>query len=286
MSRATLDRSAIEAFGNDLKIAVLATVDDDGLPHATLITSLEAKSATELMFGQFSEGESKRHLRERPEAAFAVLTADRRVWRGRARWTREAKSGADYEHYNHKPMFRYNAYFGIHTIHYLDLIDVDPESSVPLMGLALGTLGGALRGQTADCADDESLDATRVLTPWAERHLARAATVCFLTYLDGDKWPVIVPVVPCHNDGDRRLVFTPTVYRTDLEAIEPGSPVAVLALNFDMESVLVRGPLRGFERRRGIRAGVIDIDWVYNSMPPKHGVIYPPRPLHGIHEAN
>ena len=29
----------------------------------------------------------------------------------------------------------------------------------------------------------------------------------------------------------------------------------------------------------GIQTGIVDIDWVYNSMPPAHGQIYPPVPL-------
>jgi len=43
---------------------------------------------------------------------------------GKVRWTHEVRAGEDYELYNHKPMFRYNAYFGIHTVHYLDLVEL------------------------------------------------------------------------------------------------------------------------------------------------------------------
>ena len=31
-------------------------------------------------------------------------------------------SGVDFDAYNNTPMFRYNAYFGIHTVYYVDLI--------------------------------------------------------------------------------------------------------------------------------------------------------------------
>ena len=47
----------------------------------------------------------------------------------------------------------------------------------------------------------------------------------------------------------------------------------------DMEDVLVRGSFRGFERHRGIMLGCVDITWVYNSMPPKPGQIYPETEL-------
>ena len=42
-----------------------------------------------------------------------------------------------------------------------------------------------------------------------------------------------------------------------------------------MQDVLVRGKFRGFKKHRGIDLGRIDIDWVYNSMPPVFGQIYP-----------
>jgi hypothetical protein len=53
-------------------------------------------------------------------------------------------------------------------------------------------------------------------------------------------------------------------------------------LNLQMESVLVRGVFAGYRRYVGPRVGVIDIDWVYNSMPPKQGVIYPVAPLRPV----
>jgi hypothetical protein len=42
-----------------------------------------------------------------------------------------------------------------------------------------------------------------------------------------------------------------------------------------MQSVLIRGRFSGYTRNRLIKTGIVDIDWVYNSMPPKHEQIYP-----------
>lgn len=49
----------------------------------------------------------------------------------------------------------------------------------------------------------------------------------------------------------------------------------MFGLSLTMEDVLVRGTFRGFSRHRGVKLGTVDIDWVYNSMPPKQGQIYP-----------
>jgi hypothetical protein len=34
----------------------------------------------------------------------------------------------------------------------------------------------------------------------------------------------------------------------------------------------------------GIRCGVVEVDWVYNSMPPVPGRIYPPVGLEAVRE--
>jgi len=49
-----------------------------------------------------------------------------------------------------------------------------------------------------------------------------------------------------------------------------------------MEDVLASGVFNGYARHRGIKLGTLDIDRVYNSMPPNHGQIYPPVPLAAV----
>ena len=49
-----------------------------------------------------------------------------------------------------------------------------------------------------------------------------------------------------------------------------------------MQSVLVRGTYNGIGRYRGVSLATIDIDWVYNSMPPIHDQIYPEKKLDAV----
>jgi hypothetical protein len=262
------------AFEESAKIGLLATVDPQGLPHVSLITSIQAKSPHALMFGQFSEGRSKRHVRTHPHVGFLVMTRDKALWRGKARWTGEATSGDDYEMYNRKPMFRYNSYFGIHTVHYLDLVEFSGKESLSTVGIAAGSLLTALTRRLYAIGKSET-----ILTRWAERHVAKLGTLKFLSYVGGDGYPAIVPVVPCQAAGSARLVFAPTVYRAELDAIPANATVAVFALSLRMESVLVRGRFSGYRGFAGLATGAIDIDSVYNSMPPMQGPIYPVPPL-------
>lgn len=271
-----LSPEAIKAFEPDQKIGLLATKDAEGSPHLTLITTLRAKDPTHLMWGQFCEGRSKDNVRSRPETAFVVMTMQRQVWRGKARWTHAAQEGADYELLNQSPMFRYNAYFGIHTVHYMDLLAVSDAEALSLPGVAAGVLTTA----TARHFSRTGLGPA-ILKPWAQRLLARPDTLKFLAWIGPDGFPELVPVVPCQTADSRRLVFAPTVYRAQLQRLVPGETVALFGLNLAMESVLVRGIFAGYRNTLGLGlgTGIIDIHWVYNSMPPKHGVVYPAQPL-------
>jgi hypothetical protein len=103
-----------------MKVGLLATVSAQGLPHVTLLASLMACSPSQLCFGQFTEGMSKAHLLSNPHAGFLIMSLDKNLWRGKASYTHSMKSGKEYDYYNNVPMFRYNAYFGVHTVHYCD----------------------------------------------------------------------------------------------------------------------------------------------------------------------
>jgi hypothetical protein len=275
--RPQLTEEGVRAFEADAKIALLATQTPMGHPHVTLITSLQARTPRELMFGQFCEGLSKQHLRVEPRAGVLVMTSDRRIWRVRARWTGATQHGNDYERYNKKPMFRYNAYFGVHTVHYLDVVEAGDVERTATRSLLLGALKGRLGRVLLRGGADK-----RILSPWAVRHIGRPTTLTFVAFVRPDGFPWIVPPVPTQPAGTRRLALWPAPHQAELAGLEPGTVVACFALNLAMESVLVRGRLSAWHRVLGARAGLLDIEEVYNSMPPKHGRIYPLEPLQPV----
>ncbi len=97
--------------------------------------------------------------------------------------------------------------------------------------------------------------------------------------MDAEGFPVIVPVIQCQAAGSRRLAFSPLAYGDELAPIKQGMQVAVFGMSMQMEDVLVRGTFLGYDRVRLQRLGVIELEWVYNSMPPTPGQIYPPVEL-------
>ena len=65
---------------------------------------------------------------------------DRYVWRGKAQFSHTATSGPEYENYNHLPMFRYNAYFGVHTVYYLNLVELVGREKLPMLTVGFAAI--------------------------------------------------------------------------------------------------------------------------------------------------
>ncbi len=277
--RTAFNAEDIQAFLPAEKIGIVASVNPDGLPHITLITSIRANNEHQLTLGEFCRGNSKAFIQNNPEIAFMVLTMDKRMWRGTARWSHLRKDGPEYQSYNDLPMFRYNAYFGINTVHYLDLVSVTGPMGLPIPRILLATLMTRFSRSASATGNNE-----RILTPFAERLFNQLGTLKFLSYIGTDGFPVLVPLLQCQAADSRRLVFSQTAYTRELAQIPEGQPVAVFGLSMKMEDVLVRGTFNGFSKHRMIHAGTVDISWVYNSMPPAHGQIYPQKPLEPVTE--
>jgi len=262
------------AFEAEAKVGLLATVNPEGLPHISLIASMQAKDPTQLIWGQFSEGQSKVHVRGNPHVGFLIMTLDRNLWRGKALWTHGETEGEDYEMYNQKPMFRYNAYFGIHTVHFMDLVETYGKEGLPLSRIVMASLATKAAKDGA-----KSPRVERILKPWAEGLFNRLDTLKFIGYVDEEGFPTIVPVIQCQAAGSRRLAFSPLAYGDELAPIKQGMQVAVFGMSMQMEDVLVRGTFLGYDRVRLQRLGVVELEWVYNSMPPTPGQIHPPVEL-------
>lgn len=268
------DSEAMAAFMPAEKIGLVATVNPQGLPHISLITSTRAATPTQLVCGEFCKGMSKTYMQQNHRVGFLIMTMDRKLWRGTALWTHLRQEGPEYEQFNDLPMFRYNAYFGINTVHYLDLIATTARQALPMGAIMRNAL--MTRIAKGGAADKKG---TAILKPFAQTLFNRMDALKFISYIGTDGYPVIVPVIQCQAADGRRLVFSMNAYGAELEEISEDATVAVFGLTMAMEDVLIRGRFKGTRRYRSIRLGVVDIDWVYNSMPPCHGQIYPPVPL-------
>jgi hypothetical protein len=278
-SRNTFTRQEMKAFEPAEKIGLVASINPEGLPHISLITSMMASKPDQLTLGQFCKGLSKQYIRQNPHIAFLIMTLDKKMWRGKARWTHLKKEGPEYERYNDIPMFRYNTYFGINTVHYLDLIETTESRQLPMTPIVYSAI---LTKLTKGGAKTHMKD--RILNAFSEGLFNQLDSLKFIAYISQDGYPVMIPLIQCQAADSRRLAFSPTAFGDELTQIPPDTRVAVFGLTMGMEDVLVRGTFKGYNRTRFLQLGTIDIDWVYNSMPPCHGQIYPEVALEAVTE--
>lgn len=275
----TFSEEDIQSTRPELKIGLLATVTPEGLPHVTLLSTLMACGPAQICFGQFTEGMSKKHILTNPKAGFLIMSLDRNVWRGKASYTHSAQAGPEYDYYNNVPMFRYNAYFGVHTVYYMDLVEHSGKAPLPMNAVVFGSIltiiGRMLSGSRSQ---------KEVLNGWTRAFLNQLTCLKFLSYIDADGYPAIIPAIQAQAADAEHVLFSTAVYGNELSAIPAGTTVALLGLALTMEDVLLRGTFEGFHRFGGVRCGSMKIDWVYNSMPPVFGQIYPPLPLETVKE--
>ena len=267
----------IKAFQPTMKVGLLATLNPEGLPHLTLISSLQANTSGQLIWGQFVEGLSKQHVRVRPQVGFMIMTLDKHLWRGRAIYTHTANQGPEFEMYNNTPMFRYNAYFGIHTVYYMDLVEQSGRQALPMGRIVVA----AIKTMVAKTLSRERSDAT-VLNLWTRQLMNKLDGLKFLTYVGADGYPVIIPIIQAQAVDAEHIIFSTGAYGHELEAIPTGATVAVFAMSLDMEDVLMRGEFQSIRRVGGVRCGSIRVNWVYNPMPPKPQQIYPQTALEPV----
>jgi hypothetical protein len=275
--RKTFTQNEIRAFAPAEKIGLVACINPEGEIHVTLLTSIMAAGPKQLTLGQFSTGLSKYYMQLNPNVGFLVMSMDKQLWRGRARWTHKRSDGPEYEIYNNQPMFRYNAYFGINTVHYLDLVEIANDGKLPMGKIIPAAIitrfakGAAATGNQVP-----------ILKPFAENLFNQLDALKFLAHIGKNGFPRIIPIIQCQASDSRRLVFSALAFHDELQTITANTSVGIFGLNLRMQSVFVRGAFRGFKRYRGATLGVLDIAWVYNSMPPSHGQIYPEPKLEPV----
>jgi hypothetical protein len=260
-----------------MKVGLLATVTPEGMPHVTLISSLMACGPAQLCFGQFTEGKSKQHILINPNVGFLIMGLDKNLWRGKAIFTHAMKSGSEYDYYNNVPMFRYNSYFGVHTVYYLDLISHTGKSPLPMNRIIFAAVQTMLARTLGSKPGKQS-----VLNNWTRSFVDKIDNLKFLSYISADGFPVIIPAIQTQSLDSQHVLFSTSVYAEELQAIPTGIPLAVFNMALTMEDVLLRGKYLGIHRVGGVKAGVVEVDWVYNPMPPVPGQVYPPVELKAI----
>jgi hypothetical protein len=277
LSQTTFSPEDIQSTQPAMKIGLLATVTPAGLPHVTLISSLMACASQQMAFGQFTEGLSKQHILNNPKTGFLIMSLDKNIWRGKATFMRSTKEGQEYDYFNNVPMFRYNAYFGVHTVYYLDLLSHTGKQPLQMNRIIFAAIQTILARTLGSKPGKEE-----VLNSWTRVFLDKLDNLKFIAWVDTDGYPAIVPAIQAQSLDRQHILFSTSVYTDELNAIPAGADVAVFSMALTMEDVLLRGKYLGMRRLAGIKVGIVEVDWVYNPMPPVPGQIYPPVKLQAV----
>jgi hypothetical protein len=265
-----LEEGCFKKFESDSKIGLLATVSLEGYPHVSLITSIMAKTKTSIMWGQFSRGLSKTYLAANPKTGFLVVSPDMFWWTGKALHRETVVKGDDYELYNNKPLFRYNSYFGIGAVHYEDLADVSRGEKLPLPKIVCGALAGKCMKTFVPKSAGEPK-----IPPFGMKLAGGLATLKFVSWIDADGYPRIIPALQGVPVDKSRLLFPLAPYGELLRQIPAGAKAAVFLCTMSLTAMLLQGTWQGIKSYGGSKGAVFDVEKVYNSMLPVGGYIYP-----------
>lgn len=261
----TFDQPTIEMLQNDSKIGILMTEDETGYPHLTFLSSIQARGEKGVTWGQFCVGLSKKFIKERPDTAFLALDASYQFVRGRARFTHTETTGEVFDEYNNKPLFRYNTYFGFNTIYFMDLLEQTGLNHLEMPKIVCGAVLSRLKALFVSKSEKRAMNRT------AKGLFAQLDGLKFIGYFDSDGKPWIIPIIQAGPAGTDRVAFASLPFGDEIRQIPAGAKVAVLAVNLKMQSVLIKGIYSG--------KGVVTIERIYNTMPPKMEYVYP-RPEH------
>lgn len=254
----------IPKFRPELMVKLLATIDAQNHPNLVLIISLEAKDTGTIIFGEFIKGKSKQNLEFNPKCAAAFMTLANDFWMVKGNFTHWAYEGEDYAYFNEKPLFKNNSYTGIARVAYIDIKDVYPKRSIKLNRSLLRVLKGFSKN------DSEATD--EILPSMVEKVYRGPSNLKYLAFIDSDGYPLIVPTMHLLPASHNRLIFTPADFKDDIALIPKGAFVTTYALYIEeLLNYQIKGTYQGIETFQDVEVGVIQIEEVYCTMPPKAG---------------
>ncbi|MFX1391477.1 MAG: hypothetical protein ACFE9Z_15540 [Promethearchaeota archaeon] len=263
----------IEFTQPGMMLKLIGTIDERGWPHITFIAMNRIIDKKQVVWGAFSEGTSKKYVKNNPKQGILYMTPDIpfKFLQLKVDFDHTTAEGEDLEFFNNSDLFRYFTYYRVHTAYYNNIIKASPIRNLPLFGIVKGIIKDIIGKRGAKTKLNE-----KRLNVIGYDIFTVAIGIRAIGYIDpSDGYPIIIPCIQLQAADHNRLVFPPSVLKEDLNKIPINSKVAVFGMNFDFASQVVKGTFTGFEKFRGIKFGVIEIEEIYNSSPLVVGKIYP-----------
>lgn len=261
----------IEAISAEDNKTILSILDSEGYPHTVLITTLMGIDENTITWAKVTYGMSKVLMEKVREISFMTISDDQRILRGHARYLHSKKTGKEFEQYNMRIQFRYNAYSGIDEVYYLALTGITPEEKINSAEFetSKSTTKDLMKGIVFE-------NSVLAIDPLVARIFSQPQTLKFLAYAE-NRNSCIVPLYQAEVASSDRIVFARYPLSEDLNAIKEGTRAAVHFCTPNGITLFVQGV---YETVGGL--GSIKVQKVYNATSPRATYIYPRESLTAI----
>lgn len=260
----------------EIGLKILATIDERNWPHLTLITFNKAKTLNQVVWGQFTEGLSKRNVQVNPNQGVFYMNTTMPFKFVQVKMQLEyiLHEGEDCEAFSRGAMLRYMTYTNVHTCYYNKVIKASLIRPLGLIGIIRGFLTNLItKGGVRSKNPEKKLPDLSMII------FNQMTSVKVISYIDSDGYPIIIPVFGLRAPDQSRLVFPLSQFGDELKCIPVNTKLAIYGVvtnNLELTNMEVVGTFTGFIKSRSLfQYGIIEIEEVYNSMPPLNGIIYP-----------
>ncbi len=266
-----LTQEAVEFTFPEIMAKFVATIDSDGDPHITMIASNKAVNEETVKWGQFTEGSSKKNILVNPKQGILFMTAEMpfKFLQIKADYDYCSTEAEDAVDFNQTDLMRYNVYMRVYKTYFNKVKAASAIRDINLFGIIKGIVANLFGKRKYKTGNLEER-----LPKFGMKLFNGPIFPKFIAYLDPkDNYPVIIPCFQARAIENKTIIFTLSQFKEDLKRIPEKAKVGVFVMDFELETLLVKGTFQGISGSRG----VIDIEKVYNSMPPQQGYIYPEK---------
>ena len=264
-----LTDEAVNFTHPEIMAKLIATIDEDEGLRITMIANNRAINNEFVKWGQFTEGISKKNILKNPKQAILFMTAEMpfNFLQIKADYDYCSTEAVDAEEFNQTDLMRYNVYMRVYKTYFNKIKEAGKIRNISLLGIIKGiivNLFGKRKFKTGKIEER--------LPKFGMKLFNGPIFPKFIAYIDPkDGYPIIIPCFQARAIEHKTIIFPLTQFKQDLKMIPEDVKVAVFVMDFELETLMVKGSYKGIKNNRGI----IDIEQVYNSMPPKAGYIYP-----------
>jgi len=269
-------KDGMELSDLEVGLKLLATIDPRGWPHITMISFNRAKTPEQVVWGEFTVGTSKRNVLQNPKQGAFYMNAVMpfKFLQAKITFDHRVKGGEDCEYFSRGQMLRYNTYMNVEKAYYNSVKAVTPVIDLKILPIAKGLILNLFAKPKA-----KDSNAEEKLPMLAYDLYNNPFNPKFISFLDPDDgYPLIIPCFQLRAPDRSKLIFPYSQFKEELELLKEGAHVstfAVIAEEIELISMVIQGTFTGMQKFGNVKCGVIQIDEVYNSMPPLSGVIYP-----------